>query len=126
VIYAISRSNTESRHIKDHQKMEEYKHIDKKYLREVRKLQYPKRYRKRGTMLFIYRTAQVVLIIFTIIAVMGIYGSLSGKQGEFWDIAETVGNIALILLIITIILYFSAKDDIRWNPDVYVMYLDKY
>jgi len=76
-------------------------------------------------MRFIYRTAQVILIIFTIAAVLGIYGSLSGRNGEFWDMAETVGNIALILLIITIILYFASKDDIRWNPDVYVMYLDK-
>lgn len=106
-------------------KMEEFKHIDNKYLREVRKLQYPKRYRKRSTMRLIYRTAQVILVIFSIVAVIGIYGSLSGKQGEFWDMAETVGNIALILLIITIILYIAAKDDIRWNPDVYVMYLDK-
>ena len=105
--------------------MEEYKHIDKKYLREVRKLQHPKRYRKRSTMRFIYRIAQVVLVIFSIVAVIGIYGSLSGKQGEFWDLSETVGNIALILLIITIILYFSAKDDIRYYPDVHVIYLDK-
>ena len=105
--------------------MEEYKHIDKKYLREVRKLQHPKRYRKRNTLRFIYRTAQVILVIFTIVAVIGIYGSLSGKHGEFWDIAETVGNIALILLIITIILCFSAKDDIRFDTDVHVIYLDK-
>ena len=105
--------------------MEGYKHIDNKYLREVRKLQHPKRYRKRNTLHFIYRIAQVVLIIFTIVAVIGIYGSLSGKQGEFWDLAETVGNIALILLIITIVLYFSAKDDIRFYPDVRVIYLDK-
>ena len=106
-------------------KMEEYKHIDKKYLREVRKLQHPKRYRKKSTMRFIYRTAQVIFVIFTIVAVIGIYGSLSGKQGEFWDLAETVGTIALILLIITIILYFAAKDDIRWNPNVHFIFIDK-
>ena len=105
--------------------MEKYKHIDKKYLQEVRKLQHPKRYHKRSSMRFIYRTAQVILVIFTILAVIGIYGSLSGKQGEFWDIAETVGNIALILLIITIILYFAAKNDIRFDTDVHVIYLDK-
>jgi|GEM_PF-3386205 len=105
--------------------MEEYKHIDKKYLREVRKLQHPKRYRKRSAMRFIYRTAQVILVIFTIVAVIGIYGSLSGKQGEFWDLAETVGNIALILLIITITLYFAAQDDIRFDTDVHVIYLGK-
>ena len=105
--------------------MEEYKHIDKKYLREVRKLQYPKRYRKRDTILFIYRTAQVILLIFSIVAVIGIYGSLSGKQGEFWYIAETVGNIALILFIFTIILYFAAKDDIRFDHDLQVIYIEK-
>ena len=104
--------------------MEEYKHIDKKYLQEVRKLQHPKRYRKRNTLRFIYRTAQVILVIFSIVAVIGIYGSLSGKKGEFWDMAETVGNIALILLIITIILYFSAKDDIRLDTDVRVIFID--
>jgi hypothetical protein len=105
--------------------MEEYKHIDKKYLREVRKLQHPKRYRKRSTMLFIYRTAQVILVIFSIVAIIGIYGSLSGKQGEFWVLAETVGNIALILLIITIILYFAAKDDIRFDTNVRFIFIDK-
>ena len=105
--------------------MEEYKHIDKKYLREVRKLQHPKRYRNRSTMLFIYRTAQIILVIFAIVAVIGIYGSLSEKQGEFWDLAETVGNIALILLIITIILYFSAKDDIRFDTNVRYIFIDK-
>ena len=105
-------------------KMEEFKHIDNKYLREVRKLQYPKRYRKRSTMRLIYRTAQVILVIFSIVAVIGIYGSLSGKQGEFWDIAETIGNVALILLIITIILYFAAKDDIRFDTDVRVIFID--
>ena len=104
--------------------MEEYKHIDKKYLREVRKLQYPQRYRKRTTLRFIYRTILLFLIIFSIIAIIGIYGSLSGKQGEFRDIAETIGNVALILLIITIILYFAAKDDIRFDTDVRVIFID--
>ena len=98
--------------------MKEYKHIDKKYINEVRQLKDPKKYRKRKIMLRIYRTIQVLLILFAIVAAIGIYGSLAGKKGDFWGVAEIVGMIALVLLIITIILYFSAKNNIAYSFNI--------
>lgn len=57
--------------------MEEFRHVDKQYLREVRKLKYPEQYRKRARMLGIYRAIKVILIILAILSILGIYGSLS-------------------------------------------------
>jgi hypothetical protein len=88
--------------------MEEYKHVNKKYLREIRKLRYPEHYRKRAMMLGIYRIIKRALIIIAIMAVIGIYGYLSGQHGEFWEITATVANIAIVLFIIIVILYFKS------------------
>jgi hypothetical protein len=89
--------------------MEEYKHVNKKYLREVRKLRYPRQYRKRAIMLGVYRMIKVILIILAILSILGIYGSLSGQRGEFWEITGTITNIAIVLSIIIIIFYFSKE-----------------
>ncbi len=89
--------------------MEEFKHVDKQYLREVRKLKYPEQYRKRARMLGIYRAVKVILIIFAILAIIGIYGFLSGHRGEFWVITGTIANIAIVLFIIIMIFYFAKE-----------------
>jgi len=78
-----------------------------------------------GTILRIGNALLIWISFEQIVAVIGIYGSLSGKKGEFWAITEKVGNSALILLIIIVILYFAAKDDIRYDPHLLVIYLDK-
>ena len=97
--------------------MQEYKNIDKKYIKEVRQLKDPKKYRKWKIMRRIYRTIQVLLFLFAIVAAIGIYGSLAGKKGDFWEVAEIVGQIALGLLIITILFYLYSKGTISGESD---------
>lgn len=72
---------------------------------------------KRKVLKTVYQSLIVLLILFGVIAICGVFGSLAGYKGPLWKIAEVFGYIGVVLLIISIILYSSVKDGLRFKPD---------
>lgn len=56
-----------------------------------------------------YKTFKVMFLVFIILAVIGIYGGLTNQKGTIWDALGTIGNIAILLAILLIIIYQSVK-----------------
>jgi len=72
---------------------------------------------KRRLLRIIYHSVIAFILGFSIVAVIGVYGSLAGLRGPLWRISEICGYIAIILLIATIILHSAAKRGTRYDPE---------
>lgn len=54
---------------------------------------------------------------FLLVALIGIYGSLTGSKGAFWRISEICGYIAVVLLIVAIIIRSATGRKTRYDPE---------
>lgn len=59
----------------------------------------------------------MLIIGFLLVALIGIYGSLTGFKGPFWRISEICGYIAVVFLIVAIILQSAAGRGTRYDPE---------
>jgi hypothetical protein len=66
--------------------------------------------KKLQIMRAVYKTFKVLFFLFGILAIIGIYGGLTNQKGAIWDAFGTIGNIAILLAILFIIVYQSVKD----------------
>jgi len=66
--------------------------------------------KKLQIMRTVYKTFKVLFSLFGILAIIGIYGGLTNQKGSMWNAFETIGNIAILLAILFIIVYQSVKD----------------
>lgn len=73
--------------------------------------------KKRRWLRVIYYGAVTFIIGFLLLAMIGIYGSLTGSKGPFWRISEICGYIAVVLLIVATIIRSAAGRGTRYDPE---------
>jgi len=73
--------------------------------------------KKRRWLRVLYYGTAAFIMGFLLVAMIGIYGSLSGFKGPFWRISEICGYIAVVLLIVAIIIRSAAERETRYDPE---------
>ncbi len=56
-------------------------------------------------------------MVFLLVAIIGIYGSLAGLRGPLWRISEICGYIGISLLIAVVVLYSATTKGTRYDGD---------
>lgn len=65
----------------------------------------------------IYYGTAAFIMVFLLVAMIGIYESLTGFKGSFWRISEICGYIAVVLLIVATIIRSAAGRGTRYDPE---------